>query len=102
MLELREQRTARVGKVLESLAVKSQDGGIPRNTTPLEDLMERSEFVGPQAEEMSTLPVQHEPKSRRQLPRASNLVTYLTILYAISAHWPKLWPRAHITQVPAR
>ena len=102
MFELREQRTESVGKVFESLAVESQDGVIPRNTTPLEYLMERSEFVGPQAEEMSALPVQHKPKSRRQLPRGSGLVTYLTLLYAISARWPKLWPRGHMTQVLAR
>ena len=35
-------------------------------------------------------------------PRRSRLVAYLTILYAISAHWPRQWPRAHITQVLAR
>ena len=63
MLELREQRTTRVGKVLESLAVESQDGVIPRHTPPMEDLMERSHLLRSQPHELSAMPVQNEPKS---------------------------------------
>ena len=102
MLELRKQRTARVGKVLERLAVKSQDRVIPRDTTPLEDFMERSELVGSQAQELSALPVQDEPKCGRELPRRSRLIAHLAILYALSARWRSLIPRAHITHALVR
>ena len=64
--------------------------------------MERSHLLRPQPQELSTMPVQNKPKSGCELPGRTRLVAYLTILCAISAHWPRLWPRAHITRVLAR
>ena len=58
-----EQRTARVGKVLESLAVESQDGVIPWHAPPMEDFMERSHLLRSQPHELSVMPVQNKPKS---------------------------------------
>ena len=86
MLELREQRTARVGKFLECLPIKSQNRVVTWYTAPLENLMERAELVASQPQELSALPVQDEPKSRSQLPRRSRLVAYLAGLMRIPSN----------------
>ena len=49
VLELRKQGPARVREVFESLAEELQDGIIRSLATPLKDLVERTQLVGPQA-----------------------------------------------------
>ena len=49
VLELRKQGPARVREVFEGLAEELQDGIVRTYATPLKDLVERTQLVGPQA-----------------------------------------------------
>ena len=49
VLELRKQGPARVREVFEGLAEELQDGIVRSLATPLKDLVERTQLVGPQA-----------------------------------------------------
>ena len=48
VLELRKQGSARVREVFEGLAEELQDGIVRSLATPLKDLVERTQLVGPQ------------------------------------------------------
>ena len=56
VFELREQGPARIRELLETLSKEFQDRIITVYATPLEDLVQRTQFAWPQTEEVSVLP----------------------------------------------
>ena len=63
--------------------------------------MERAQLVRSQAQELSALPVQHEPESGRELPRRSRLVAHLAILSYLCSLAEAVAVRAHYTHARA-